>query len=91
MAHDEPPPVQPAVATAGGGYSLQVGAFGTRANAEQMQGRLRGQLTAPVTIDVQDGALYRVRVGPVGSRADAQRLSTQLTGLGVGSALVVPH
>jgi rare lipoprotein A len=94
-ASDEPPRARSAVATTGGGYSLQVGAFGARTNAEEMRRRLQGQLSAPVTVDHApsgDAArLYRVRVGPVDSRSDAEQLSAQLNGLGIGPSLVVPH
>mgnify|MGYP006270954695 CR=1 FL=1 len=89
------PPAQPAVATSNG-YYLQVGAFGARANAEQMRRRLGGEITAPVSVaDAQGsgsaGALFRVRVGPVGSRVDAERLAGELAALGVGQALVLPR
>lgn len=93
-ADREPVRARPAVAQTQGGYSLQVGAFGTRKNADQMRRRLQGQLSAPVTVDAPAGGgapLYRVRVGPVGSRSDAERLSGQLVGLGIGPSLVVPH
>jgi rare lipoprotein A len=95
-ASDGGPEVRPAVAGAGG-YFLQVGAFGTRANAEQMRRRLRGQLTASVTIADMAAAgadarsLYRVHVGPLASRADAERLAGELAALGVGPSLVVPR
>jgi rare lipoprotein A len=91
------PQAQPAVAGTGGGYYLQVGAFGARANAEQMRRRLGGQLTAPVTVadpamsGADARALYRVRVGPVGSRVDAERLAGELAALGIGPSLVVSH
>ncbi len=91
------PPVQAAAASSGAGYYLQVGAFGTRANAEQMRRRLRGRLAAPVTIaqgvEVSGGAkpLFRVRLGPMGSRADAERLAGELAALGVGPSMVVLH
>jgi rare lipoprotein A len=84
------PRAQPAVASSGGGYYLQVGAFGTRANAEQMRRRLHDRLHAPV--DIVDGHnLYRVRIGPLGSRGDAEQLAGELTPLGVGPAMVVSH
>jgi rare lipoprotein A len=91
------PEARPAVASSGTGYYLQVGAFGARANAEQMRRRLRGQLAAPVTIADADSsgagarALYRVRVGPVASRTDAERLAGELAALGVGPSLVTPR
>ena len=96
-ATDRPPPVQPAVASSGAGYYLQVGAFGARANAEELLRRLRGQLATPVSIAEPGAAsgagappLFRVRVGPVDSRADAERLAGQIAALGVGPSMVVP-
>lgn len=94
-APTQTPEARPAVA--GGGWYLQVGAFGTRANAEQMRRRLGGQVAAPVSIADQaagadDGAaLFRVRVGPVGARADAERLAGELAALGIGPSLVLPR
>jgi cell division septation protein DedD len=62
-----------------------------------MRRRLRGQLTASVTIADMAAAgadarsLYRVHVGPLASRADAERLAGELAALGVGPSLVVPR
>jgi rare lipoprotein A len=91
------PEARPAVASSGGGYYLQVGAFGARANAEEMRRRLHGQLAKPISIadapaeGARSAALFRVRVGPLGSRADAERLADELAALGVGPSLVLPR
>lgn len=77
-ARETPP--RPIATSAAGYFTVQVGAFGERANAE----RLKQQLDAryrPVTIQDVDGAngrVYRVRVGNFatedGARSFAQRL-----------------
>jgi rare lipoprotein A len=85
-----PPPAQPAVASSGGGYYLQVGAFTARANAEQMRTRLNGELDTPISI-ADGSALYRVRIGPLGSRGDAEQIAGELAAIGVGPVLVVPR
>jgi rare lipoprotein A len=47
---------------------LQLGAFGSRASAQKLQGQVQALLSEPVTVtevQVPDGLLYRVRVGPL--------------------------
>jgi rare lipoprotein A len=86
-------PPQPAVVAASGApLYLQVGAFGTRSNAEQLRRRLQGLLQDPVAVQeaAAGGAgLYKVQVGPVASQADAAVLSEELMRLGVGRPIVV--
>lgn len=63
-----------------GDFTVQVGAFAVRANAERLRNEL-GPHWSPVFIQTYDspkGALYRVRVGAVGGAAAAKRLATQL-------------
>jgi rare lipoprotein A len=65
---------------AGGEFTVQVGAFADRANAERLRDRL---LTAYQPIFIQDydtpaGHFYRVRVGRVPSPDAAQQLAAQL-------------
>ena len=75
---------------------VQVGAFGTRDNAEQLRRRLTGLLQDPVQVR-EAGAgpvsgaprLYKVRVGPVASRSDADDLSRKLASLGIARPLLV--
>jgi rare lipoprotein A len=75
---------------------VQVGAFGTRDNAEQLRQRLTGLLQDPVQVrEAGDGPasetprLYKVRVGPITSRSDADDLSRKLASLGIARPLLV--
>jgi len=68
------PPAAPASADAGGVY-LQLGAFGSRENAENFLARMKIQidwLAAALHIFSRDG-LYRVRAGPYPREAEARR------------------
>ena len=63
-----------------GAFSVQVGAFQQRKNAD----RLRTDLSRRYPVFVQDyaapaGRLYRVRVGRLATERAAQRLAAQLT------------
>lgn len=75
------------------GLYLQVGAFVSRSNAEQLRSRLSGEPLPPVR--VQEGAdagntpIYRVRIGPISSVDEADRLAARLGSLGVGTPHVV--
>lgn len=75
---------------------VQVGAFGTRDNAEQLRRRLTGLLQDPVQVRkagevIASGkpGLYKVQVGPVASRSDADDLSRKLASLGIARPLLV--
>jgi rare lipoprotein A len=83
---DAPPPVElpapvatgatPAPVTAGAaGYYLQLGAFGSRDNAESFLARMRAQvdwLAGNLHIFARDG-LFRVHAGPYAAEAEARR------------------
>ena len=63
-----------------GAFSVQVGAFQQRKNAE----RLRADLTRRYPVFVQDfaapaGRFYRVRVGRLATQREAERFAAQLT------------
>jgi rare lipoprotein A len=63
-----------------GDFTVQVGAFAVRQNAERLRTRL-GSKWGPVFIqefDSPNGLLYRVRVGEVKSEEAARRLATEL-------------
>jgi rare lipoprotein A len=63
-----------------GEFTVQVGAFAVRANAERLEQRLETRW-GPVYIqdyDSPNGMLYRVRVGRVQSEAAGNRLARQL-------------
>ena len=68
------PPAAPASADAGGVY-LQLGAFGSRENAENFLARMKIQiewLASTLHVFSRDG-LYRVRAGPYPREAEARR------------------
>jgi rare lipoprotein A len=73
---------------------LQVGAFGSRGNAEQLRRRLVSTLEAPVLVKapLADGVLaplYKVQVGPLRSASDADALGRRLSALGLDEPLIV--
>jgi rare lipoprotein A len=71
---------------------LQVGAFGSRSNAEQLRRQLLDQLEEKVLVRTADGSkaqLYKVHVGPLDSRGEADVISEKLASLGLTKALVV--
>ena len=81
---DPPPPpaptqVVPASAEAGGIY-LQLGAFASKANAEEFLARLRLQLAGlSETLSLfAKGGLFRVHAGPYANRSEAQNAADKL-------------
>ncbi|GAB4290998.1 MAG: septal ring lytic transglycosylase RlpA family protein [Thiohalomonadaceae bacterium] len=79
-----PPPV---------GLYLQVGAFVSRSNAEQLRSRLSSEALPPIQVqqgtDASNTPIYRVRIGPIASVDEADRLASRLAALGVGTPHVV--
>ena len=76
-------------AAGGGGRMLQVGSFGSRANADALASRLKasGIDGASVSVASVDGrTLYRVRVGPVADAAQAAQLADRLRAAGIPDA-----
>ena len=73
------PPAQTAtrtaasVATAGGRWRVQIGAFSNEANARRAWGAVAGRLPGLRPSYVRAGAVIRVQAGPLGDRAAAQR------------------
>lgn len=81
---------QPGSAETSGGYLVQLGSFGSRANAERLAKKVR---TQGFTVSVSQGSsghLYRVRVGPAHDRAAAGELAQQLRAHG-HSGTIVPQ
>ena len=63
-----------------GFFTVQVGAFKDRDNADRLRDRLNGEY-APVFIqqvDLENGMFYRVRVGKISGEPRAQKLSDEL-------------
>jgi cell division septation protein DedD len=76
------PPAVAATAPAGGGQiAVQVGAFGTRREADALAKKLSGRGYAVYVMNpIDDGKnVYRVRVGNYTSADEAQRVSARLT------------
>jgi len=80
--------VQPGSAETSGGYLVQLGSFGSRANAERLAKKVRAQGFAVSVSQGSSGHLYRVRVGPAHDRAAAGELAQQLRAHGHSGAIV---
>jgi rare lipoprotein A len=71
------------------GYVVQVGAFGSLANAERLRAALEGAGAVQVEPTQAGGeALYRVRIGPWDDRADAEAMRRRLVVSGFPNAIV---
>lgn len=84
-------PVRQVSAPADRRVYLQVGAFGSRLNAEQLRARL-ADIPAPVSISedhADRGPLFRVRVGPLARLDDLQQLTGKINALGIDAYVVV--
>ena len=82
-----------APAAAGVGFAVQLGAFGSAAEADKLRDRARdaGFSAFVQQVRTDKGALSRVRIGPVMSRADADQLKAQVSArLGI-SGIVQSH
>ena len=71
----------PPLATQNGGYSVQLGAFASFANAQSFLARVQNQLAnGGVEAKIrQAGGLYRVYVGPYAGRGEAERVGERIT------------
>jgi rare lipoprotein A len=80
--------------TVNGNYRyLQIGAFGSEASAQRLQGELQALLTTQVSISpVEAGGsmLYRVRVGPVADNDELVSVQQTLEDKGYGSGQPLP-
>lgn len=85
------PPVAASPAPAGS-WSVQVGSFSRKENAERLAGDLRskGYEVSVSRVDRAGGAMHRVRVGPVADREAAVALAGRLKAAGQ-SGTVVPN
>jgi DedD protein len=74
------------------GWSVQLGSFASRANADNMSRQVKGQGFAVFVAPGGSGAhlRYRVRVGPLADRNSAERMAAKLKTLGHISSLVGP-
>jgi rare lipoprotein A len=79
----------PAAVAAGGGGLLQVGAFGSRANADALVTRLQASGIDGASVSeasVAGRTVFRVRVGPVADAAQALQLADRLRAFGIPDA-----
>jgi len=71
---------------------LQVGAFGSRVNAEHLRRRLVNHIAEQVqirTLDDNETPWYKVQVGPLASQQSARDLSRYLASLGLKESRIV--
>jgi DedD protein len=92
-----PPPISKAGsgrgdASHGSGWSVQLGSFASRANADNLVRQLKGQGFAVYVLSGGSGAAtrHRVRVGPLPDRDAAVRTAAKLKALGHASSLMSP-
>jgi DedD protein len=82
----------PSSPISGGSWSVQLGSFANRANAENLTRQLKGQGFSVFVLPGGSGssARYRVRVGPLADRVSAERMAAKLKSLGHVGSLVSP-
>jgi rare lipoprotein A len=88
----EPVAQQASAAPVAQNLYLQVGAFSSRSNAENLRSRLTDVAGKPIHIfagDTPSQPVYRVRIGPLVNDLAAQQLATRLVSLGISNASVV--
>jgi DedD protein len=92
-----PPPISKAGsghgdASHGSGWSVQLGSFASRVNADNLVRQLKGQGFAVYVLSGGSGAAtrHRVRVGPLPDRDAAERTAAKLKALGHASSLMSP-
>ncbi|MDZ4261092.1 MAG: septal ring lytic transglycosylase RlpA family protein [Pseudomonadota bacterium] len=70
---------------------LQVGAFSTFSNAENLRSRLSNVATTPIVISKGNQAqpIYRVLIGPLSDDQEAQQLAERLTNVGISQTNLV--
>lgn len=75
-----------------GSWSVQLGSFASRANADNLTRQVKGQGFAVFVLVGGSGASvrYRVRVGPLSNRESAERMAAKLKSLGHAGSLVAP-
>jgi DedD protein len=73
-------------------WSVQLGSFGSRANADNLTRQVKGQGFSVFVLAGGSGTSvrYRVRVGPLADRESAERMAAKLKSLGHVGSLVAP-
>jgi len=79
-------------AAAGHGWSVQLGSFASRSNADKLARHVKGQGFSVFVLSSGSGAAarYRVRIGPLADREAATQAAAKLKGLGHIGSLVPP-
>ena len=91
VAEPKPSVAEPKPATtARGGFSVQVGAFGSEATARKLVNELQAAGFRPYISPLARSGktLHRVRVGPVADRAEADKLAARLKARGLPVSVV---
>jgi cell division protein FtsN len=70
---ERPTAPAPALASAGGRWRIQLGAFSSEANARSAWGPVAGRLSGLRPVVVHAGAVFRLQAGPLASRAAADQ------------------
>ena len=85
-----PPPAIPSSTPTQGGWTVQVGAFGTPATARKMASDLNSAGFKAYVSPLSRGGktLHRVRVGHLADRPDADQLAAKLKGRGLPATVV---
>jgi DedD protein len=75
-----------------GSWSVQLGSFASRVNAENLTRQVKGQGFSVFVLPGGSGSSvrYRVRVGPMTDRESAERMAAKLKSLGHVGSLVAP-
>ncbi len=75
-----------------GSWSVQLGSFASRANADNLTRQVKGQGFSVFVLPGGSGTSvrYRVRVGPLANRESAERMAAKLKSLGHVGSLVAP-
>jgi DedD protein len=78
--------------TGHGSWSVQLGSFASRANADNLTRQVKAQGFSVFVLPGGSGnsARYRVRVGPLSDRDSAERMAAKLKSLGHVGSLVAP-
>jgi DedD protein len=75
-----------------GSWSVQLGSFASRTNADNLTRQIKGQGFSAFVLTGGSGTSvrYRVRVGPLADRESAERIAVKLKSLGHVGSLVAP-
>ena len=76
----------------GGSWSVQLGSFASRANADNLTRQVKGQGFSAFVLTGGSGTSvrYRVRVGPLADRESAERMAAKLKSVGHVGSVVSP-